>query len=85
MGFTLPRGFRNQAGNPLWNHYRCQDDKWLALAMLQPDRYWSQFCVAIGRPELAEGERFADLRVRAANAKTRLVADYPNSEWARKQ
>ena len=68
MGFSLPRGFRNQAGNPLWNHYRCQDDKWLALAMLQPDRYWSQFCAALGRPELAEDERFADLRVRGANA-----------------
>ncbi len=68
MGFPLPRSFRNKAGNPLWNHYRCQDDKWLALAMLQPDRYWSDFCIALGRPELAEDERFAELRARGANA-----------------
>jgi crotonobetainyl-CoA:carnitine CoA-transferase CaiB-like acyl-CoA transferase len=68
MGFPLGRAFRNQAGNPLWNHYRCQDDKWLALAMLQPDRYWAHFSVAIGRPELADDERFADLRARGANA-----------------
>jgi CoA:oxalate CoA-transferase len=58
-GFAFPRSFRAQAGNPLWNHYRCQDDRWLALAMLQSDRYWADFAAAIGRPELAEDERFA--------------------------
>jgi crotonobetainyl-CoA:carnitine CoA-transferase CaiB-like acyl-CoA transferase len=74
MGFPLGRGFRAKAGNPLWNHYRCQDDKWLALAMLQPDRYWADFCSAIGRPELARDERFVDLRVRAANADAAVEA-----------
>ena len=39
MGFALPRQPRSRAGNPLWNHYRCADDKWIAVAMLQPDRY----------------------------------------------
>jgi len=39
MGFALPRQARSRAGNPLWNHYRCQDDKWICLGMLQPDRY----------------------------------------------
>lgn len=87
MGFPLPRSFRNKAGNPLWNHYRCQDDKWLALAMLQPDRYWSDFCVALGRPELAEDERFAELRARGANAEACIeildeaFASKPREAW----
>ena len=90
MGFALPRGFRNAAGNPLWNHYRCQDDKWLALAMLQPDRYWAQFCVAIGHPELAEDERFSDLRARGANAAAciefldQAFASKPRADWIQK-
>ena len=43
MGFPIPRQSRATTGNPLWNHYRCADDRWLALAMLQPDRYWTDF------------------------------------------
>lgn len=68
MGLAMQRTSRARAFNPLWNHYRCADDKWLALAMLQPDRYWADFCDAVGRPELAADPRFADLRVRAKNA-----------------
>jgi crotonobetainyl-CoA:carnitine CoA-transferase CaiB-like acyl-CoA transferase len=68
MGFALPRTPRAQAGNPLWNHYRCQDDKWLSLGMLQPDRYWADLCRALGRSELASDPRFVDMRVRGQNA-----------------
>ncbi len=68
MGFALPRTARSQAGNPLWNHYRCGDDRWICLGMLQPDRYWEDFTRALGRPDLANDERFIDLRSRARNA-----------------
>ena len=66
-GFPFPRSFRNQAGNPLWNHYECGDGKWIALAMLQPDRYWADFARAIGHPELADDERFASMAERAVH------------------
>jgi crotonobetainyl-CoA:carnitine CoA-transferase CaiB-like acyl-CoA transferase len=68
MGFAMPRQARASAGNPLWNHYKCRDGSWLALGMLQPDRYWEDFSKAIGRPELASDERFSDLRSRGKNA-----------------
>jgi crotonobetainyl-CoA:carnitine CoA-transferase CaiB-like acyl-CoA transferase len=74
MGFALGRQFRSRAGNPLWNHYRCQDDKWLALGMLQPDRYWADLCRAIGKPELIDDDRFADLRARGQNAEACVAA-----------
>ena len=68
MGFAMPRQPRASAGNPLWNHYRCRDDKWIALAMLQSDRYWADFSRAIGRPDLADDERMATAMQRAANS-----------------
>jgi crotonobetainyl-CoA:carnitine CoA-transferase CaiB-like acyl-CoA transferase len=88
-GVAMPRTFRARAFNPLWNHYRCQDGKWLALAMLQPDRYWADFARVIGRPELATHEKFADLNVRAANAAECVAildaafASKPRAEWLR--
>lgn len=59
LGREFPRQARDRAWNPLWNHYHCRDGRWLALAHLQPDRYWADFCRAVGRPELAADPRFA--------------------------
>lgn len=68
-GMAMPRSFRAQAFNPLWNHYRCRDDQWLALAMLQADRYWPDVArIVIGQPELAEDPRFATMAARSAIA-----------------
>ena len=50
MGFAIPRMPRKYASNPLWNHYRCGDGKWICLGMLQPDRYWADF---VPRPRTA--------------------------------
>jgi len=67
-GKEFNRTTRAQAFNPLWNHYRCADGKWLSLAMLQPDRYWKDFCITLGRADLITDERFAEMRVRGRNA-----------------
>ncbi len=67
-GVAMPRTFRARAFNALWNHYRCADGRWLALAMLQADRYWSDVARIVGRPELAEDDRFRDMGARAANS-----------------
>lgn len=87
MGMAIPRQSRAYAVNPLWNHYRCADDRWIALGMLQPDRYWADFCRVLERPELAEDARFTDMRVRAANAGDcitlldQIFATRPCGEW----
>jgi crotonobetainyl-CoA:carnitine CoA-transferase CaiB-like acyl-CoA transferase len=89
-GVAMPRSFRTEAGNPLWNHYRCADDQWLALAMLQADRYWADFCRAIERPELADDPRFAQMgertqnRVECVAALDEAFARYPRAEWLRR-
>jgi crotonobetainyl-CoA:carnitine CoA-transferase CaiB-like acyl-CoA transferase len=68
LGNDMPRASRTWTFNPLWNHYRCADDRWIALGMLQADRYWKGFCRAIGADDLADDPRFEDTRLRMANA-----------------
>jgi crotonobetainyl-CoA:carnitine CoA-transferase CaiB-like acyl-CoA transferase len=67
LGRALPRQSRRYATNPLWNHYRCADGAWLALSMLQPDRYWTRFCAVLEIPEAAADPRFATMLDRMAN------------------
>jgi crotonobetainyl-CoA:carnitine CoA-transferase CaiB-like acyl-CoA transferase len=68
MGGAMPRMPREKATQPLWNHYRCKDDRWIALAMLQADRYWADFARALGRPDLVDHENFKNAMARAQNA-----------------
>ena len=89
MGKEFPRNTRANAYNPLWNHYRCADDKWISLAMLQPDRYWKNFCEVVGKPELIEDPRFAEAKVRGRNSAAvvaifdEVFAARPRDEWMR--
>lgn len=63
-GQSPPRVSRKKAYNPLWNIYQCSDRKWIALAMLQPDRYWSIFCQALNLNHLIDDSRFKDMEAR---------------------
>src|SRR5216684_330555 len=69
MGWEMGRYPRESAFNPLWNHYKCGDGKWICLAMLQPDRYWKDFCAALGLNNVVNDERFSDIRSRGRNAR----------------
>ncbi|MBI2887780.1 MAG: CoA transferase [Chloroflexi bacterium] len=47
--------------------YRCRgEDNWVAIT-IQGDEMWQRFCGAIGRPELAEDPRYADVVNRYKN------------------
>lgn len=89
MGKEFPRNTRANAYNPLWNHYRCADDKWISLAMLQPDRYWKEFCEVMGKPELIADPRFAEVKIRGKNSAALIAifddvfATRPRDEWMR--
>ncbi len=73
LGQEFPREMRVTAGNPLYNHYRCKDDKWIAIAHLDPDRYWPKVCKAIGSEDLQNDQRFNSIEARGRNAEE-LVA-----------
>lgn len=69
LGQEFPREVRSEAGNPIYNHYQCKDGKWLALAHLQPDRYWGNVCRALDMCDLENDPRFNTIESRGEHAK----------------
>jgi len=64
---------RKAPTNPLWNSYPVgtavgEQDRWLMLCMVEPDRYWPVLCRALDREDLLTDERFADAWGRMRNA-----------------
>lgn len=88
-GTEMPRRDRTRMGNPLWNYYECGDGKWIALAMLAADRYWSAFCKALGIENLENDPRFRDIEVRSREENSAelirildgIFASRPREEW----
>lgn len=72
MGGPLPKvERRTQApGNPLTGAYRTADGRFVQLSMLQPTRYWPEFCRLMGLDQYAEDPRFASLAAMAENSET---------------
>jgi len=69
IGQEFPRDLRTDAGNPMYNHYRCKDDKWIVVAHLQPDRYWPIFAKALDITHLEEDPKFNTMEARGKNSK----------------
>jgi crotonobetainyl-CoA:carnitine CoA-transferase CaiB-like acyl-CoA transferase len=87
-GKSWVRHTRRRTKNPLTNHYRCADDKWLLFAEIQADRFWAEFCRALGLDELIDDERFATaMGGRREHAEElidildRALATKPRDEW----
>jgi crotonobetainyl-CoA:carnitine CoA-transferase CaiB-like acyl-CoA transferase len=49
------------------NTYRTADDRWVALCMIEGDKYWPGLCHALGRDDLVDDARFATDADRSAN------------------
>jgi crotonobetainyl-CoA:carnitine CoA-transferase CaiB-like acyl-CoA transferase len=73
--------------NPVVGAYRTKDGRHISLVFLQGDRYWGEFCQLVGRDDLAEDPRFADMTARRANWQecvAELEAEFATrtfSEW----
>lgn len=67
--------------------FRCADGKLLAVHLSSQPKFWEAFVAVIGRPELAEDERFKtrDLRVRHYRELCGVLAEAivtrPRAEW----
>jgi crotonobetainyl-CoA:carnitine CoA-transferase CaiB-like acyl-CoA transferase len=66
-GEAVPVGGRGPQVNPLTGNYRTKDGRHIQLMFLQGDRYWPQFCRLLGRDDLVDDPRFADLAARRVN------------------
>jgi crotonobetainyl-CoA:carnitine CoA-transferase CaiB-like acyl-CoA transferase len=83
----LVRGNRKRVTNPLANHYKCKDGKWIVLCILASDVVWPDFCQAVGIQELEDDPRFAATEKRAENNREligildKVFATKPRDEW----
>jgi len=58
IGEQIRQTDRQSVSNALWNTYQTKDGRWVILVMPQSDRYWPQFCQAMGKPEWEKDPRF---------------------------
>ena len=59
---------RGNMPNPLAIYYDTKDGRRILFQALQPDRYWSRFCRAIGREDLEHDPRFDSMMTRRENS-----------------
>lgn len=88
FGKSLRPQDRTENATPLVNCYRTADDRWFWLIGLEADRHLPGVLRAIGRPELADDERFGTARDRRLNAVALIkelddaFASRTRDEWA---
>jgi crotonobetainyl-CoA:carnitine CoA-transferase CaiB-like acyl-CoA transferase len=63
----FPRPHAPKPHNVLVHTYRTSDDRFVALCMLQADKYWARFCEVAGRPDLGQNPRYASATLRNEN------------------
>lgn len=68
-GQDVPKFSLEEMPNPGVNLYKTRDGRFIAFVLLQADRFWSDFCMRLGRPDLISDERFATAPVRFENRK----------------
>lgn len=70
LGGPLPKIDDRTAapGNPLTGGYRTADGRHIQLSMLQPTRYWPEFCRLMGLEEYADDARFATFEAMLENS-----------------
>lgn len=83
----FPRPHAPKPHNVLVGNYRTSDGRYVALCMLQADKYWGRLCEVAGRPDLAADPRYADAAARRENLDAchadmkALFASKPLAEW----
>ncbi len=89
-GKSWARHSRRKTRNPLTNHYRCADGKWVLFSEIQADRFWPEFCRALSLEHLEHDERFATaMGGRREHAEELIdildetMATRPRDEWLR--
>ncbi len=57
--------YSGKATSPITGRYMTKDMRSLIFVILQPDRYWVEFCRAVGREDLAENPKYNTVEGRA--------------------
>jgi crotonobetainyl-CoA:carnitine CoA-transferase CaiB-like acyl-CoA transferase len=66
-GLEYGRISRLNQSNPIFNSYECKDGRWIQLACIQGDRYWTGICKALELGELENDPLYATHELRMKN------------------
>lgn len=86
LGLEPPRVPRKRL-NPLYNHYKCSDNKWLFLSMQQGNRHWPSLCKAMVIERLENDPRFENIYARIQHSEElvsildEIFATKTRTEW----
>ena len=81
------RPHRLQMPNALTNHYRCRDNHWFILSIVNQEREWERLLQALENEDLSRDPRFATREARTTNARAlielldKLFATRDYSAW----
>ncbi|MFN3975354.1 MAG: CaiB/BaiF CoA transferase family protein, partial [Dehalococcoidia bacterium] len=81
---------RTEVGNPLFNYYQAGDGKWIQLVMIESERFWPQFCRALGLEHLINDPRFDTHAHRRENCRALIrildehFATRTREEWGKR-
>lgn len=87
QGRAIPRHSRERCRNPMDNHYRCGDGLWIRFGESQSERFWEEFCNAIGADCLIHDNRFDTTEKRRNNygelipLLDKIFSGKPRAEW----
>ena len=60
---------RFAVANPMVNHYRTRDGRYVFLVMIEADRHWPNLCEVLGAPHLLDDARFVDAAARRGHVR----------------
>jgi crotonobetainyl-CoA:carnitine CoA-transferase CaiB-like acyl-CoA transferase len=87
-GVDFPTYGPDDRPNPIARStYQTSDGRWLALVMLESDRFWGDLCEHLGRLDLADDPRFATAALRTENRRACITelrttfAGHTLAEW----
>jgi crotonobetainyl-CoA:carnitine CoA-transferase CaiB-like acyl-CoA transferase len=66
-GQDIPKFNLDEMPNPVASIYKTRDGRFIAFVLLQADRFWADFCIRLGRPDLIDDARFANAMARFEN------------------
>jgi crotonobetainyl-CoA:carnitine CoA-transferase CaiB-like acyl-CoA transferase len=87
-GRNMPR-HEQVSADPLRNYYCCQDGNWVIQTQPPGEERWGKTCRVLGRPELAEDQRFNSRDKRMEHSRelvsifNKAFATRPRDEWLR--
>jgi len=86
----MMKSSRSGLKNPMANHYQCADGEWIVLSESQTDRFWHNFCDALGILDIEKDEKFVTVVERKKNFRelTAMIENVfktrPRDEWVKR-